>query len=174
MRNLLRITGMALLGFIAIICPADAPYAAAQECSLGCVPTYGYDASRDNVNPNESILKATSLGSLTPTNSPDLSGIVYAQPLYVSQASIKINGQLTTKNALFVATAENYVYALDADNINSANPLWSTPLNVGTETAVPDSYLPNACANISPEVGITGTPVIDTGANLLYVVSKAL
>jgi hypothetical protein len=52
--------------------------ASAQECSKGCVYTYGYDESRDNVNPNESTLKATSL-SLTATNSPDLNGNVFAQ-----------------------------------------------------------------------------------------------
>jgi hypothetical protein len=127
--------------------------------------------SRDNVNPNESTLKATSL-SLTATNSPDLSGIVYAEPLYVSQVSVSVGGQAKTVNALFVATEENYVYALDADNISNPTPLWSKNLNNTGETAVPDSVLPRTCNNIAPEVGITGTPVIDTGYNIMYVVSK--
>jgi hypothetical protein len=43
-----------------------------------CVYTYGDDQSRDNVNPNETVLKASTLQSLTPTSSPDLKGIVSA------------------------------------------------------------------------------------------------
>lgn len=118
------------------------------------------------------FLRASSLPSLTATNSPDLNGVVYAEPLYVSQLSI--NG--TTYDVLFVATEENYVYALNADSLGSA-PLWSanlncTSLNCTDLTAVPDSMLPGQCNNIGPEVGITGTPVIDTAHNVMYVVSK--
>ena len=173
MRTLLRIAGMPLLGLLGIISVSYAPYAAAQECSKGCVSTYGYDNSRDNMNPNETYFKATTILSVNPqhTNSPDLNGIVYAQPLYVSQVSI--NG--VTKNVLFVATEENYVYALDGDTIGNP-PLWTTNLNTSSgDKAVPDANLPGpgpGCNNISPEVGITGTPVIDTDNNVLYVVSK--
>jgi hypothetical protein len=166
---------MAFLGLLGIISVGYVPQAAAQECSQGCVSTYGYDNSRDNTNPSETYFKATTITSLNPQpkNSPDLKGIVYAQPLYVSQVSI--NG--TTKNVLFVATEENYVYAFDGDTISpTTNPLWTANLNTNTgDTAVPDSLLPGpgpGCNNISPEVGITGTPVIDTDNNVLYVVSK--
>jgi hypothetical protein len=133
-----------------------------------CVYTYGYDQSRDNVNPNETVLKASTLQSLTPTSSPDLKGIVYAQPLYMS--SVTING--TQVNAVYVATEENWVYALDSETLSV---FWSTNLNVGSETAVPDSVLPpvpTGCNNIAPEVGITGTPVIDPDGTTMFVVSK--
>jgi hypothetical protein len=176
-RNELGITGTAVLILLGVCCVGYSRPVAAQECSQGCLTTYGYGYSRDNTNPRESYFQASTLGtSLIPQakNSPDLNGIVYAQPLYVSQVSISGFG---TKNVLFVATEENYVYALDADTINSQQAiLWSKTLNVGSETAVPDSALPPAgtttCTDISPEVGITGTPVIDTSVNLLYVVSE--
>ncbi len=47
-------------------------------------------------------------------------------------------------------------------------------MNKTAETAVPDSALPGGCTNIPPEVGITGTPVIDTKPTtpILYVVSR--
>jgi hypothetical protein len=170
MRNELGITGMAVLILLGVCCVGYSRSVAAQECSQGCVATYGYDPSRDNTNPRESYFKASTLGTtLIPraTNSPDLNGIVYAQPLYVSQ--ISIGGNL--KNVLFVATEENYVYALDADNIGNT-PLWTVNLNKSGETAVPDSALPATCTDISPEVGITGTPAIDTSNNILYVVSE--
>jgi hypothetical protein len=161
---------MPLLGILGIISVSYAPRAGAQECSHGCVSTYGYDYSRDNVNPSETYFKASILGTTqqepTAANSPDLTGIVYAQPLYVS--NISIGG--VSKNLLFVATEENYVYALNGDSIGSS-AIWTTNLNYG-DSAVPDAKLPNTCNNISPEVGITGTPVIDTDNNLLYVVTK--
>lgn len=169
MRSTLRVASIVLLGFVSILLLKPGRASGSSECSLGCVSTYGYDYNRDNINSSESILKATTLTSLTPTNSPDLSGIVYAQPLYVSQASI--TGQSSAVNVFFVATEENWVYALDADNLGNS-PFWSANLNQTGETAVPDSVLPRQCGNIAPEVGITGTPVIDTANNILYVVSK--
>jgi len=148
--------------------------AAAQLCSQGCLTTHGYDSSRDNVNGNESILKASQISpsSMTAAARSDLLGVVYAQPLYLSQ--ITING--VVKNVLYVATEENYVYALDESNF-TGTPLWSANLNNTSlnETAIPDNQLPGACGNITPEVGITGTPVIDLAPSpnpLMYVVSK--
>jgi hypothetical protein len=140
-----------------------------QLCSQGCVTSYGYDNSRDNTNPNESILRATTIGSLSTSARSDLLGMVYAQPLYLSQ--ITINGVL--KNVVYIATEENYVYALDESNF-TGTPLWIANLNNTSlgETAIPMSALP-ACTLIGPEVGITSTPVIDTTPStpVLYVLS---
>jgi len=144
---------------------------AAQLCTQGCVTTHGYDNSQDNVNPNESILKASQISTLTASSRADLMGVIYAQPLYLSHVVIGGN----TVNALYVATEENYVYAIDEANF-TGTPLWIANLNNANqqETAVPDSALPGGCTNIAPEVGITGTPVIDTSVSppVLYVVSK--
>jgi hypothetical protein len=108
---------MAVLGFFLILLLKPATSSGSAQCSLGCVTTNGYDNSRDNVNPNESILKASTLTSLTSTNSPDLNGVVYAQPLYVSQ--INVTGKTNPVNAVFVATEENWVYALDGDTLGN-------------------------------------------------------
>ena len=172
MRNtpaFLTVVVFAVAGCIAVLLPKPAATSGTSQCSLGCVTTYGYDTARENVNPAETILKARTLSTLTATMSPDLNGIVYAQPLYISQ--INIAGQSNPVNALFVATEENWVYALDGDNLSNP-PFWSVDLNNAGETPVPDNLLPDGCINIPPEVGITGTPVIDTGTNLMYLVSK--
>jgi len=161
---------LAVMGCLSILLLTPAATSGSSQCSLGCVTTYGYDTARDNVNPSESILKARTLRSLTSTKSPDLNGIVFAEPLYISQ--ISLTGQSNPVNAVFVATEENWVYALDGDNLANP-PFWSVDLNNTGETAVPDSLLPDGCINIPPEVGITGTPVIDTGSNVMYVVSKS-
>jgi outer membrane protein assembly factor BamB len=79
-------------------------------------------------------------------------GKIYAQPLYwVPQGAD--HGQI------IVATEENVVTALDSE---TGKPVWSRTLG----TPVPASSL--ECGNIDPD-GITGTPVIDPSAGVLYV-----
>ena len=77
-----------------------------------------------------------------------LDGQVYAEPL-------------TCGNAVFVATEDDSVYAVNATD---GGILWKT--NLGTP--VPGSALP--CGDISPS-GITGTPVIDVTKGTLYAVA---
>src|ERR1700677_415578 len=167
MRNLLRVFGTVILGVFLLLVLRTSLVSKVKECALGCVTTHSYDDSRDNVNPAESILTPATLPSVKATSSGNLQGIVYGQPLYVSNLTInKVN-----HNVLFVATEENWVYALDGDNINNP-PLWQTNLNNTGETAIPVSELPGGCTTIKPEVGVSGTPVIDLSQNQLFVVSS--
>ena len=63
---------------------------------------------------------------------------------------------------MIVATENDTIYELAG---NTGALLWST--HVGT--AVPSGNLP--CTDIAPEVGITGTPVIDTARNEVFAVT---
>jgi len=81
-----------------------------------------------------------------------IEGHIYAQPLYWLPA-----GQ--TSGRVIVATESNTVYALDA---TTGATVWKTKL----AHSVPLSQLP--CGNIDPD-GITGTPVIDDTAGVLYL-----
>jgi len=81
--------------------------------------------------------------------SPVLDGQLYGEPL-------------TFGGRVFVATENDTVYALSA---TSGAVVWST--HVGTP--VPSGSLP--CGNISPTVGITGTPVIDETRSEVFVVA---
>jgi hypothetical protein len=69
-------------------------------------------------------------------------------------------------NVVYVATEHNTVYAFDADR--SSAPLWQVSFN----NSVPIGDV-DPDADIGPEVGITGTPVIDPGTGTLYVVAKS-
>lgn len=181
-----------LLGTGAIsLRPAASPLRRPTPVALGqtnctgttpCVLTYHNDNNRDGVNPNESVLQASTLGSSAtpkPRWMATVDGQIYAQPLYVHQ--LQMNG--TPKNVVYAETENNTVYAMDSDsasttgtvlatvNLNSASDLGSGY----TEIAVPVTDLPSCGApNITPEVGITGTPVIDVSVTppVLYVVSK--
>jgi hypothetical protein len=92
-------------------------------------------------------------------------GYVYAQPLY--KAGLVING--TPHNVAFVATEGDSVYAVDT--ISPAT-YWVRHF---TDPANGITTVPSGDVNtgdIVPQVGITGTPVIDASTNTMYVLAK--
>ncbi|MBV8436522.1 MAG: PQQ-binding-like beta-propeller repeat protein, partial [Silvibacterium sp.] len=141
------------------------------------VTTFHNDIGRTGQNLNETILttsnvNASQFGKLF---SQPIDGQVYAQPLYLP--NVTIGGQ--QHNVVFVATENDTVYAFDADSNSgaNANPLWMASMLTAAHgaasgaTAVPASML---SGDLTPVVGITGTPVIDPTTNTFYVVSKTL
>ncbi|MDO8704570.1 MAG: hypothetical protein Q7J84_06415 [Sulfuricaulis sp.] len=147
------------------------------------VLTYHNDNARTGQNLQETLLTPANVKSATfgKLFSFPVDGYVYAQPLYVS--NVPIRGQL--HNVVFVATEHNSVYAFDADNqtelwhvsfIGTANGILTTTVPY-QDTASPPGYTaskpyPEGCADLTPEIGITGTPVIDPATGTLYVVAK--
>lgn len=91
---------------------------------------------------------------------------VYAQPLYVAGANI--SGEL--HNVVFVATVNNSVYAFDADDASAPEPYWHVNFGVPPSLAVARF----SCSDMTGNMGIVGTPVIDRATQTLYVVSIAL
>jgi len=134
------------------------------------VVTYHNNLARTGENLNETFLTKANVnpsqfGKLL---SLPVDGQVYAQPLYLP--SVPIAG--TLHNVVFVATEHDSVYAFDADSSSgtSPSPLWHVSLlGAGERTAGVADVL--NCPAISPEVGITGTPVIDPSTNTLYAVA---
>src|SRR5207302_1724490 len=124
-----------------------------------------------------SNVNASSFGRLF---SRTVDGYVYAQPLYVSGVTLAAGTPQggTTHNVIFIATEHDSVYAFDADNNLGANaqPLWQiTLLDAAHGAAAGATTVPFTDVNIddiTPEIGITGTPVIDPATNTLYVVGK--
>jgi polyvinyl alcohol dehydrogenase (cytochrome) len=84
--------------------------------------------------------------------SPVLDGQLYGEPL--------VDG-----GRVYVATENDTVYALSA---TTGAVVWSTHL----ASPVPSGDLP--CGDISPTVGITGTPVIDTARSEIFAVADEL
>ncbi len=144
---------------------------------LDGVFTWHNDLARDGANTHEFALttanvNATSFGKLF---SCPVDGAVYAQPLWV--ANLQVAG--VKHNVLFAATQHDGLYAFDADAIPCAK-LWQVSLidsahgAPGGETAVAGNLVGSGAGDITPEVGVTGTPVIDPAAGILYVVSKSV
>ena len=122
------------------------------------------DLARTGANTSETILTPANVNS---TNfgkmfTDGVDGQVYAQPLYVENLSIS-NG---VHNVVFVCTENNSVYAFDADT--GGTTYWHT--NFGTPFN--PSASPISCGDLTPIVGITGTPVIDLSSGTLYVDTK--
>jgi hypothetical protein len=119
------------------------------------VLTYKNDRSRSGQNPTESTLTPANVTPATFGLLRVLSvdGKVDAQPLYVSK--LAVGG--APHNALIVATEHDSVYGFDSD---TGATLWKVSLLRSGET-LSDTH---GCGQVTPEIGITSTPVIDRGA----------
>jgi hypothetical protein len=133
------------------------------------VVTYHYDNSRSGQNLNETILTPANVNSTTFGKKGEFTvdGKVDGEPLYLSQ--VTIGGQ--KKNVLYVVTEHGSVYAFDADSINGMTSafLWKTA-TLGSAETTSDA---RGCGQVSPEIGITATPVIDSTRNAIYVIAMS-
>jgi outer membrane protein assembly factor BamB len=125
---------------------------AAPIASAPDVTTYHYDIARDGLNSQETILSQSNVNSTQfgKIGFDAVDGKVDAEPLYL--ANLTINGQ--PHNVLYIATEHGTVYAFDAD---TGVQLWTTSVLGNAETTSDD----HNCSQITPEIGITATPVID-------------
>ena len=115
---------------------------------------------------NYASVSVESFGKLYAT---PVDGQVYAQPLYVPNVTITAGPNAGTHDVVYVATEHDSVYAIDSDDgdilwqrsfINPANGITTVP------------YTDLKTADLTPEIGITSTPVIDPDTNTIYVVAK--
>jgi hypothetical protein len=127
------------------------------------ITTQHSDNLRDGLNATETTLtqanvNETQFGRLFKVAVDDQ---VFAQPLVVN--SITIGGG--THSVVYVATANNSVYAFDA--VSGAR-YWQ--VNLGAAFVVDDAGI--SCTDTLDSAGIMSTPVIDLAHNALYVVAK--
>jgi Malectin domain len=161
------VVALLLLVTGALIAVTFAPKAARAAATNTPVTTYRNDNGRTGQYPNETALNTSNVNvsQFGKRVSYPVDGQLYAQPLYVP--NLTIGGSV--HNVVFAATENDSVYAFDADATSAGAPLWKVSLLPGGATAVPNSAV--NCGDLTPVIGITGTPVIDTSTNTLYVVS---
>lgn len=136
------------------------------------VTTNRNDNARDGLNSSETILTPSNVNasSFGKVFSFPVDGFIVSQPLYLPNLGIPAQG---THNVVFVATQHDSVYAFDADG-NTTLPLWQATFinSANGVTTVPIADQGCPVVNGYTEVGIIGTPVIDSTTKTLYVVAK--
>jgi hypothetical protein len=142
---------------------------------LSGVTTYHNNISRNGANAQEYALTTSTVTTSTfgKLFSCQTDGAIYAQPLWIPQVSF---GPVK-HNVVVVATQHDSLYAFDADTA-PCTTLWQVNLIPPGETSVPSSgsnrLVGGGYGDITPEVGVTGTPVIDLSSKTVYVVSKSV
>ena len=179
MRNQARVTallfvclGLACCGGRAIAANPPAPASSPSNRNLPIqyptdVLTYHYNVFRQGADLQETILTPSNVNSSTfgKLNFFNADGKVDAQPLFVNKVSV--GGSLN--DVLYLATENDSVYAFGA---NSGRQFWHVSVLQSGETPSDD----HGCGQISPQIGITDTPVIDkhNGPNgALYFVAMS-
>jgi len=133
------------------------------------VVTYHNDSGRTGQNTSEVVLTHANVSSATfgKIGFFAVDGLVDAQPLYLSNVAIPGKG---THDVLYVVTENDSVYAFDA---TTGDVLWQVTALLAGETFSDD----RGCGQVTPNIGITSTPVIDRtrgphGAIYLIAMSK--
>jgi Putative Ig domain len=158
--------------------------AAVAVTDLPGVATFHNNLSRTGTNTQEyaltpSTVTASNFGKLY---SCTVDGAIYGQPLWVP--NVTVSG--VKHNVVYVATQHDSIYAFDADaGTSPCTPLWKASLldtahgagagELAVASAPPGPYyVGSGYGDISPEVGVLGTPVIDLTTGTLYAVSKSM
>ena len=133
------------------------------------ITTFKVDVARTGQNLHETTLTPSNVnaGNFGKVGFFPVDGKIDAQPLYVSNLSIAGQG---THNVLYIVTEHDSVYAFDAA---SGAVLWHVSVLRSGETTSDN----HGCSQITPEIGITSTPVLDrtrgrNGAIYLVAMSK--
>lgn len=159
---------------LACIMLLSGPALVAQTPTPVPVPTWRYDLTHAGQNTQETALTPANVASSTfgKLFSVKVDDHVFAQPLYIPNLKMS-DGQ--THNVMFIATENDTVYAFDADTKGS--PIWQVSLfstahgaNPGATPVPQKDVAPSE--DIGPNIGITGTPAIDTATNTMYVVAN--
>jgi hypothetical protein len=131
------------------------------------VTTYHNDNARTGQNTQETYLTPANVNSsqFGKLFTAAVDGAVFAQPLYLT--NVTIGGG--THNVVYIATQHDSVYAIDAD---TGTLYWQKSLIPAGGSTVSSNTDLNFCGDITAEVGITSTPVIDATTGTLYVVAK--
>ena len=96
---------------------------------------------------------------------------IYAQPLVASD--VLING--SKQNVVYVATVGNTVYAIDGAN---GTVYWSKNYTPASQRPPKNTDMTGACGgnyrDFSGNIGIVGTPVIDSATQTIYFVARSI
>jgi hypothetical protein len=139
------------------------------------VLTQHNDVARTGANLAETVLSAANV------NSAQFGKLfcwavddqVYTQPLVVTNVTVPDAG---THDVVYVATMNDTVYAFDANDTAASQPLWSHSFLSSGVVPARNTDMTGACGghytDISGNIGVVGTPVIDPTTRTMYLVAR--
>src|SRR5690348_13723895 len=154
--SVLLVTAMSAAGLAAVAAAGPAGAAATRTAAhhraaapAGDETTGSQNNLRDGWDPNEPTLTQAAVGGgqFGQIFKTAVSGQVYAQPLVVG-------------NTVIVATENDWVYGLNA---TTGAIVWKTSLG--------KAYHITSCDDLTPNVGVTSTPVYDPNTGSVYVMA---
>jgi len=127
------------------------------------------DPAGDGQNLGETTLTPTNVASAAfgQKAAVALDGQAYAQPLIDTGVDITVGSQKGVHNVVYVATENDSVYAMDA---LTGAVLWKDSFLSPGVTTIPAADTHST--NLTPQIGITSTPVIDPATGCIYVVAS--
>lgn len=182
-KTLFRILPVCLLAIIMLACggssnspqtttptptptPTPGPTPSPPTSSLGTdVVTYHNDVARTGQSLTETALTPSNVNasSFGKVGFFAVDGKVDAEPLLLAGYNLGSQG---THDVVYVVTEHDSAYAMDAA---SGQVYWQVSL-LGAGESPSDNH---GCSQITPEIGITSTPVIDRGHNVMYAVAMS-
>lgn len=152
------------------------------------ITQYHVDVQSTGVNANETLLtpSTVNVSQFGKQFSTPVDGQIFAEPLYVPNVGITSGPLQGVHNVVYAATEHDSLYAIDS---TGGNVLWKvsfqsveTPGNatgavtllnpMGATAMAPFPSSESGSGDLTPEIGITATPVIDLPNNAIYVVAK--
>lgn len=139
------------------------------------VTTQHNDHDRSGWYQKEKILNTTNvrMGSFGKLFSRAVDDQIYSQPLVVTNVPMPSGN----RSIVFVTTVNNSVYAFDATDVETTAPYWQINLTQPNSRPVKNTDMAGACdgfyRDFSGNIGIVGTPVIDTLTNTMYLVARS-
>jgi hypothetical protein len=151
-------------------------FSSSMLCQSVNVLTNRYDNSRSGANLTETVLNTSNVNTkqFGKLFEREVDGDLYAQPLIATNIEIAGKGK---RNVVYLATANNSVYAYDADDRAASAPYWHITSEVLGKPVPRDDVVDFPAGqhylNFERSIGITSTPVIDLETHTIYVVVKS-
>jgi hypothetical protein len=98
---------------------------------------------------------------------------IFAQPLLVPNVKLGAKGK---HNLIIIATANNSLYAFDAEDASASEPYWYVSFNGPNAVPPANSDMTGACGgdyvDFTGKIGIVSTPAIDPKSGTIYLLSR--